>query len=432
MNTHHQHLIVHPSSISGIMVIPTSKSQTLRAILLGSLSTGVSHIEKILDSPDTHAMIQACRSLGAKITREDHVLTIHGVGGVVGGVEDVIDAGNSGLVLRFLCGIAALGRLPIVITGDYSIRHNRFMGDLLHGLRQWGVSAESTRDDDHAPVIIKGPISAYNTQIEGRDSQPVSALLFTAAFSEGTHEIIVNDPGEIPWVDLTLDWLDRLGVSYINESYRKYIVNGKKTIEGFRYRVPGDLSSCSFPVAAALVTKATMTIENVDWRDKQGDKRLFEVLQKMGADITVDSEAKRLVVRGGVPLKGMKIDVNDFIDAIVILGVIGCFAEGETIIYNGGVARQKECDRISAVVMELQKMGADIEEKSDGFVVRKSTLHSAKVWSHHDHRIAMALAIAGMGAHGETIVQEVSCITKTYPTFVEDFILAGAKLETVS
>jgi len=424
-------ITVSSSSVQGSITIPPSKSQTLRAILFGAMGSGKSKINNLLISPDTFAMMEACRCLGAEITYQDNTAIIRGIGSSIRTANDIIDAGNSGLVLRFITAIGAMGAYPIIVTGDYSIRHNRPMNDLLDGLQQFGVRTETLRDNGYAPIIVKGPLRPGTAQVIGCDSQPVSALLIAAGLSQGTYEILVKDPGEKPWVDLTLQWLDRLGICYTNDTYCRYTVTGKREIDPIHYSVPGDLSSCAFPVAAAIVTGSTLTIDHVDLTDEQGDKKLFNILQQMGANIEVIANKQQLIVRGGQSLKGIEVDINDCIDAIVILSVIACYAEGTTVITNAAVAREKECDRIAAIKEELTKMGALIEERPDGLIIHGSSLQGVEVWSHCDHRMALALAVAGMGAIGTTTIQDTTCIAKTYPSFVADFASIGATIEEV-
>lgn len=412
---------VKKSTINGEITIPPSKSHTLRAILFASLAKGDSIIENYLPSPDALAMIEACRSLGANIEISKTRLNIRGIDGKIDKAEDVINAGNSGIVLRFIAAIAGLGTLPIVITGDHSIRHQRPMKPLTTALTQLNVSAISTKGDGFAPIIIQGPLKPGKAFVVGSDSQPVSALLIASAFASGPIEIRVENPGELPWISLTLGWFDKLGISYKNDNFETYKIPGRSNIKGFDYKVPGDFSSASFPIAAALVTNSEVTLKNLDINDSQGDKKLIYVLQEMGANIVVDAEQRLIHIGKGPSLKGIEIDINDFVDAIAILAVIGCYAEGETNIINAGVAREKECDRISCITKELKKMGAQIIEHAEGLTIKHSKLKGAVVHSHNDHRMVMSLAVAGLGAQGETEIRSVDCVSKTYPNFYDDF-----------
>lgn len=417
---------VSRSKLQGSIRLPPSKSQTLRALLFAALAEGTSTVHNYLDAPDTHAMVKACRALGATFEIFSDRMEVRGVAGRLVGADTVIDAGNSGIILRFLSALAALGQQPIVITGDHSIRSRRPMQPLLDALCQLGAKAVSTRGNGFAPLIIQGPWAGGTVKVNGSDSQPVSALLIAASFAPCPTTILVEEPGERPWVDLTLSWLDRLGLPFKRTGYERFELPGKACHKGFTYHVPGDFSSAAYPIVAALITDSEITVENLDMNDPQGDKKLIFTLQQMGADI--DIEPTRLHVRKGGVLKGIEVDINDYVDAITILAVAGCFATGETRIRNAAVARQKECNRIGCVTSELKKMGASITEHADGLTVRQSSLTGSAVLSHADQRLALSLAVAGMAAEGVTHVHDVAWVAKTFPTFSQDMVRLGASI----
>lgn len=416
--------IIDPSTIGGKLQIPSSKSHTLRAILFGALADGTTRITDYLPSPDTLAMIEAVRQLGAEVNVTKSELQV--TGGNLQGPADVIQCGNSGMVLRFIGAIGGLLPHYTILTGDYSIRHNRPVAPLLDGLNQLGAFATSSRQNGYAPILVKGPFTKGKATIDGADSQPVSGLLIAAAFAAHPIELHVNNPGEKPWVDLTLNWLERLGVSYERQGYTFYRINGNSKINSFSYAVPGDFSTAAFPIAAALLSNAELTIENLDMEDCQGDKQIISILEQMGARFTISE--KKITIHSGSILKGMKIDINNCIDALPILAVVGCFAEGTTEIVGGTIARKKESDRIACIATELKKMGAHIEERPDGLVIKKSDLQGAVLNSHHDHRIALALTVAALAAKSQSTLQHVQCVDKTYPTFFDDFRAIGAEI----
>ncbi len=417
---------INPGKLHGEIAIPTSKSHTIRALLFGLMAKGKSRIHHPLPSPDTFAMLDAVRFLGAKVDMDKEVLVIEGVAGKLHAAEDVIQCGNSGQVLRFIGALAALSPNYTVLTGDMSIRHNRPVLPLLDGLTQLGALAVSTRLDGFAPIIVKGPTKGGKATISGEDSQPVSGLLILGAFVP--LELHVTKPGETPWINLTLSWFDRLGIQYENKNFEHYKMKGKSQLKEFEYIVPGDFSSAAFPIAAALVTHSEVTLHNIDMKDVQGDKAIIPALESMGAQF--ESHGSKLHVKKTQTLKGTRIDVNDFVDALPILAVIGCFASGKTEIVNAAIAREKESDRIHCIATELKKMGADIEEKPDGLIIRPARLHgSHELQSHHDHRLAMALSVAALGAHGDSIIHGVDCVAKSYPTFFQDLFHLGAALE---
>lgn len=419
---------VTPSKLKGLIEIPPSKSHTIRALLFSLMAKGKSQVSHPLPSPDTLAMIDAIRHLGAKVDMDNDTLVVEGVAGNLHPAEDVIQCGNSGQVLRFIGAIAALSKSYTVLTGDPSIRHSRPVLPLLDGLTQLGAFASSTRLDGYAPIIVKGPTTENVAEIASPDSQPVSGLLMLGAFTPLT--LKVRNLGEKPWVSLTLNWFDRLGISYENRNFAEFKMKGDAKIEGFSYRVPGDFSSAAFPIGAALVTGSELTLENIQMEDSQGDKAIITALESMGA--TFRSEGTKLHVNKGTGLKGVRLDINDFIDALPILAVIGCFAEGTTEIVNASIARQKESDRIACVAKELKKMGANIEEKPDGLIIHQSKLQGVgNLEAHHDHRLAMALTVAALGADGESVVHGMRSVAKSYPSFFEDFQKIGAQMAVV-
>lgn len=420
--------IVTPSRLKGSIALPSSKSQTLRAILFGALGTGITHISYPLSSPDTQAMIAACRLLGAQIAVQRDALSVQGMGGVPNITSSLIDAGNSGIVLRFCSALCALASEPVVVTGDHSIQHQRPMQPLLEGLSQLGVNVESR--EGFAPVRIRGPLRSGKVLLSGEDSQPVSALLIAGSFAEGPIELCIQNPGEKPWVELTLSWLSRLHIPYERKGFERFYLPGRARYNGFQYTVPGDLSSLAFPLGAALVTGSEISIHNSDLSDVQGDKQLVTMLEAMGACFVYNDKERILHVKAGKPLKGIEVDLNDCIDALPLLAVIACFARGKTVISNAAVARTKESNRIRALFTELSKMGAHIEETVDGLVIEGAPLSASTVHSHQDHRVAMALSVAALGAQGTSCIEAVECVRKTYASFCQDLQHLGAKIES--
>lgn len=423
--------IVNKSSLSGELSVPPSKSHTLRAILFAGLASGTSIIHNYLNSNDTSSMIEACKSMGALVSADSGKLAITGTDGQVLFLKPLtrIDAGNSGIVLRFCSAIGALACSSLMVTGDQSIRSQRPMQPMIDALHQLNVSISSLGDNGYAPLLIQGPIRPGKVRVQGEDSQFVSALLIALAFAKGPSTLLVEKPGEKPWVALTLDWFDRLGISYKNSHFDRFEIAGNTSLKAFAYTIPGDLSSAAFPIAAALITDSELVIQNIDLQDAQGDKELVAILQAMGADIRIDPIHKTLIVKQGSKLKGLEVDINNCIDAITILSVIGCYAQGETRIRNAAIARSKECDRIACIAQELSKMGAQISETADGLSIKESKLMGASLFSHHDHRMAMSLAVAAMGASGTSQIHESRCVAKTFPSFLHDFRKIGAKIE---
>tara|TARA_R110000868_G_scaffold353876_2_gene615071 strand:+ start:21413 stop:22699 length:1287 start_codon:yes stop_codon:yes gene_type:complete len=425
-----QKYIISKSKLSGIINSSPSKSHSIRAILFSGLAKGTSIIHNYLNSPDIKAMLQAVEQLGAKIIKKKDTLEITGFNLFPKTPDDIIDAGNSGQVLRFIAAIASLAKGYTVITGDHSIRYNRPIKPLIEGLNNLGVFCVSSKQDGFAPVIIKGPVINSTTYLDGQDSQPVSALLILSAFLEhNVIEINVRNPGEIPWVNLTLGWLDKFNIKYVNNDFKQYKIFGHNKINHFDYTVPGDFSSVLYPVIAALITNSNITIKNLDSKDLQGDKKVIDILIKMGADVKY-SHNNLIVNKSLNKLLGLDIDVNDFIDAVPILAVLGCFVEGETRLTNAAIARRKESDRLTVITQELRKMGANIIEQEDSLIIKKSILkNNSNLESHNDHRIAMSLAVAALNIEGESSINNISCVSKSYNKFYDDLQSLGVNIK---
>lgn len=423
-----QSLLVTKSTLNGSVSAPPSKSQTLRAILWASLAKGSGIIQNPIDSPDAQAMIDACRLMGASIRKSGDNLIIIGNAGLVNFPKTTIDAGNSGLVLRFITAIAALGNQAVTITGDLSICHNRPIKPLTDALMQLGASVIFCQNPSHPPLTIKGPIQSGQVDLMGADSQPVSALLIAATLLEGETTLLVSNPGETPWVELTLTWLKKLNIPVKQTHYHRYELSGKHHIASFKYTVPGDFSSMSFLLVAAIITQSTLRINHLDFDDAQGDKVIINHLSSMGANIEHDRHS--ISVKPSGKLYGVCLDVNDCIDALPILAVAGAYATGTTCLKNAAIARCKESDRLSAITRELRRMGADMTEDESSLTIEGGKpLVGASLDSHHDHRIAMALAVAALGAKNTTKINNTGCITKSYKHFVRDLSRLGATIK---
>ena len=420
--------VIGQSKLQGRIAIPPSKSHTLRALVFSLMAKGRSEISHYLPSPDTAAMIDAIRLLGARVDAAPETLIVQGTGGNLLPASDVIHCGNSGQVLRFISALAALSPSYAILTGDDSIRQRRPMQPLLNALTQLGAFAQSSRGGGYAPILVKGPMAGNKATLSGVDSQPVSALLIACSFLPHPTEIEVENPGEKPWIDLTLHWLERFNIGYEHRRHEWYRLQGGASIPPFAHTVPGDFSSAAFPLAAALLTHSEITLFPIDMDDPQGDKAIIPLLQEMGARIEIDARAKTLTVKKSPPLRGRKIDVNDFIDALPILAVIACFCEGETELLGGAIAREKESDRIHCIAEELKKMGADIEERPAGLLIRTSKLRGAPLKTSCDHRLVLSLSVAAMAAEGESAIDGVEAAAKSYPTFLEDFRALGANI----
>ena len=252
-------------------------------------------------------------------------------------------------------------------------------------------------------------------------------LLIAATLADAPTELVVRNPGEKPWVGVTLHWLDRCGVEYSNENFERFRVRGRSLWDAFDVQIPLDWSAALYPIVAAVLTPdSEVRAGGMDFGDPQGDKEVINVLREMGADIQIaDGE----VIARSSSLAGREIDCNDFVDQFTLLAVVGTQAQGETVLTKAEVCRHKECDRIAAICGALKAMGADVEERPDGLAVRNSALRGARLDSRADHRLVMTLAVAGLLAEGDTTITSAECVKKTFPDFVAQMQGLGCDMQ---
>jgi 3-phosphoshikimate 1-carboxyvinyltransferase len=422
-------LIVGQSpNLSGSVKVPANKSHSFRALVMAALAEGPSKIHGPAMSNDWMRGVEALEMFGAKVTPHQGLWEITGTGGKLRTPDDIVDCGNSGIILRFFMALAGCCEGYTILSGDESLRHIRLCQPLIDALNKLGAWAVSSKGDGHAPVVVRGRLRGGSAEIDGIDSQPVSALLIASALADAPTELIVKRPGERPWIGMTLDWLTRVGIEFSNDKFQRYRVRGNGKWKGFEVSIPLDWSAALYPIAAAVLTpQSEVQIAGLDPNDSQGDRMVIDVLRSMGADIGFKDG--RLIARSS-HLCGRTIDCNDFIDQFMLLAVVGACAEGETVLTNAQVARHKECDRIAEMCKALAAMGANVQERPDGLVVRQSRLHGANLDSHNDHRMVMTLAVAGMIADEQTQINGIECVKKTFPDFVGQMQGLGADMQT--
>jgi len=423
-------IVEKTEKLEGEITIPSSKSHTIRAVLIASIAEGTSKIKNPLSSADTMAAVEACKALGAKInTSKKEEWIVEGINYTPKNPGKALNMANSGTTLRLLSGIlAALCDFEVQLEGDESLS-SRPMQPLLKSFNQLGAEALSVNNNGYLPIKIKGKMLGGETEIMGITSQYPSSLLLACPLLEQDTTIIVSKPTELPYIKMTLKWLDVQDIKYeASEDLTKFKVFGNQKYKAFEKTIPADWSSAAFPIVAAAITQSNVLITGLDINDTQGDKAIIDYLKKMGADISVEEQGIRIKEK---QLQGCELDINNTPDALPALSVLGCFAEGTTTLINVAQARIKETDRIKVMAEELAKMGADIKEREEGLIIHKSSLKGSKVRGHNDHRIVMALSLAGLIAEGKTEVTTAEAVEVTYPTYIKSMSSLGAKFEVV-
>lgn len=410
--------------LRGEFIPPGDKSISHRAVIIGSLGEGKTEIRGFLNCDDTLSSTRTMMMLGVPMEIEENTVRISGRGLFgLSEPEDTIDAGNSGTTARLLTGILSAQGFFSTITGDRYLRARpmeRVVKPLtLMGARIWG------RDNGkRLPLAIQGSrLSAIRYQLPVASAQVKSALLLAGLYAEGETEIIEPTP--------TRDHTERM-LSYFGADIRRngtdVRIRSGNTLKGGEILVPADISSAAFFIVAALINpNSEILIKGVGINPQRTG--ILEILKRMGGNMETLNERDLngepvgdIIVRSST-LRSTEIGgevIPRTIDELPVIAVAACFAEGETVIRDARELRVKETDRIKAMATELKKLGADIEELDDGMVIRgKETLKGAKCSSWGDHRIAMALAVAGTRASGITEIEDAECVSVSFPGFFD-------------
>ena len=401
--------------LKGELRIPASKSHTIRALLIAAFAAAPSRIRYPLYSEDTRSCLKACRLLGAEIEECEWGWNIlKPVNRTPGQKPLLIDTGNSGTTLYLITAMAALLDRRVEFDGDDQIR-SRSASNLLEALRDLGALIESSAGGC-APYRVTGPLRGGETSVECPTSQYLSALLLALPLVETDVPSLIKVPllMEKPYVEMTLKWMEEQDIQLENRDFREFLIPGNQSYRGFDKSIPSDFSSATFFLCAAALTGSSLTFKGLDMTDSQGDKEVIPMLEKMGCSWKIDGE--NLHFSGG-KLKGAVLDLNDTPDALPALAAAACYAGSKTRIVNVPQARMKETDRIAVMTEELRKMGADILEMPDGMIIQPSRLKGCPVKGHGDHRVVMALAIAALGAEGETSIDTAEAVDITFPGF---------------
>ena len=420
----------------GEVMVPPSKSYTHRAVILASLSEGVSRIFNPLFSRDTLATVRACKAFGVPIMEKrgeeegEKFLEVCGSGNVET-PDDVINVENSGTTLRIITAIAGLSPGATVLTGDDSIR-KRPMQPLLDALQQLGVKAWSTRGNGLAPIVVEGGgFKGGNVAIRGDvSSQFITALLLVAPLGESDCKIkILGEVVSGPYVEITLEMLDLFGVK-VEKKDEGFFIPAPQRYKAVDFYIPGDFSSAAFLIAAAAVTESKVKLLGLRTDSVQGDARIVNIVREMGVKISDYEDG--IIVEGKGELKGVEVNCRDTPDLVPVLASLGACASGVMVLEGAEHARVKESDRIHGPAVELAKMGVKIEEKKDGMVIYGGEAEikgGVMVESYGDHRMAMALSVAALKARYPVEIKDAECVNVSYPRFWNDLERLGVKVE---
>ena len=408
-------------AISAEITVPGDKSISHRAVMLAAMSNGPCVIRGFLPSEDCLSTVGAIRALGIEIERPDEeTLIVHGQRRVFTAPKGDIDCGNSGTTMRLLAGILAGQPFRSRLTGDPSLS-KRPMKRIMEPLQQMGANITAEGKDHRPPLVIEGgKLSPLHYISPVASAQVKSAVLLAGMFAHG--KTSVTEPSQ------SRDHTERMLEYFLVRPQKQDLtvsIHGGQTPESRDFQVPGDISSAAFwMVAAAANPRSHLLVKNIGLNETRTG--IISVLVRMNAHVREAVQTEEAEPLGTIEIKGARLkgtviegkEIPNVIDEIPILAVAAALAHGTTIIRDAGELRVKETDRLTAIATNLRAMGAQVVELEDGLeIIGGAPLHGARVESFGDHRIAMAFAVAGLFAEGETVIQDVDCVNTSYPGF---------------
>ncbi len=416
------------ASAQGTVTLPGSKSISNRVLLLAALSQGTTELRDLLDSDDTRVMLTALQAMGCQVDKRVSSVSITGLGGQTPAAELDLFMGNAGTAMRPLTAALALMGAQARLHGVPRM-HERPIGDLVDALRQLGCDIDYTGQDGYPPLHLKGHQGLQldaPIQVRGDvSSQFLTALLLALPLVAKSQDIVIEVVGELiskPYIDITLNLLQRFGVRVKREGWQRFTLPA-----GSRYTSPGllhveaDASSASYFIAlGALASETGVRIQGVGADSIQGDIRFMDAAAQMGA--VVDSGPNWVQTRRGAwPLKAIDMDCNQIPDAAMTLAVMALYADGPSTLRNIASWRVKETDRIAAMATEARKLGAHVEEGPDWIRVHPiAQWQAASIHTYDDHRVAMCFSLAAFNPAGLPVrIADPKCVAKTFPDYFE-------------
>ena len=409
--------------IDGVIRLPGSKSISNRVLLLAALASGTTEITNLLDSDDTRHMLNALTNLGIffRLSHNNTRCTVRGLGEAFSTSCPMrLFLGNAGTVMRSLLAVLTLSKGSFTLTGEARMK-KRPISHLVDVLRQLGAKVDYLEEEGFPPLKVQGGILTGGTvSVNGSvSSQFLTSLLMAAplARSDTTIDITAGLVSK-PYIDITLSIMASFGVVVVNKDYRRFFVKKDRYISPGHFPVEGDASSASYFLAAGAIKGGEVKVEGVGKDSIQGDVLFLRALEKMGAEVEWGSD---YMMTRRSNLTAVEMDFNHIPDAAMTVATTALFATGTTLIKNVYNWRTKETDRLSAMAVELRKLGALVEEGSDYIsITPPGQIQCATINTYHDHRIAMCFSLAALG-DTEITINDPECTSKTFPGYFDRF-----------
>ena len=412
-------LTVYPSQISGMVTANPSKSHMLRAIVAGLLAGGKTVISNPSFCEDAKAALSVAMDLGAKVEVKKNRVIISGGFDPVG---NTLNCGESGLGLRMFSAVAALSGKEITLVGQGTLK-NRSVAMIKKPLADLG--ARVTLKQGKLPVTVCGPLTGGKTIVDGSlSSQFLTGLLMALPLAEKDSELIVNNLKSRFYIDLTIKVLGDFGIKVINNNYEYFFIQGGQSYRNGEYQIEGDWSGAALLLVAGAIG-GEVEIENLDINSSQADRRIIDVLEQFGARISKSNNGIQVIK---AEMKPFNFDATDSPDLFPPLVALASYAKGKSRIKGVSRLAGKESNRAEALVEEFAKVGIKIETDDDDMIVHGGAVTGGTINSRNDHRIAMAAAVAGVGAWGSINIQDYECISKSYPDFFTDYQKTGGRI----
>lgn len=411
---------IHPSTLSGTIQSNASKSSMQRACAAALLCNGTTIIKNPGHSNDDKAALEIIQKLGATILEENGDLRINSEG--VKPISDEVNCGESGLSIRMFTPIVALSEKTIRINGSGSLL-TRPMDVFDEVLPQLGVTIKSNKGK--LPLEIKGPLMPKDIEIDGSlSSQFLTGMLMAFGSKAENITIKVSDLKSKPYIDLTLNVMKAFGVEVENKNYEEfYFKLSGSSYKGTIYTVEGDWSGAAFLLVAGAIA-GNITVKGLDVFSTQADKKILEALMDCGCQLSIEPEQIEI---GSAPLKPFHFNATECPDLFPPLVALASYCKGKSVIEGTSRLTHKESNRAITLQEEFAKMGVQIDLQDDLMIVHGGAkLKSGTVHSRHDHRIAMACAVAALKAEGDVTIEEAEAINKSYPDFYEHLKKLGA------
>lgn len=415
--------LIQHSAIKGRIKVPSSKSVVQRAIAIALLAKGRSVISNVSFCNDVLNAVGVIRSLGADVKISDDTMIIESRGFHEMKIKEgtVINCGESAFLLRIFSAVAAQFNKNIVITGEKTLM-DRSAGMIEKSLKKLGAACST--DNGFPPVIIKGPLIQKELLIDASStSQFLTGLLIALSATGNERKIIVRNLTSKPYVDVTIELLEKSGISIINGMYSEFFIPASE-LQPISITAEGDWSGAAFPAVAGAIC-GSVELNGLDFDSAQGDRNILKYLEKAGAVVKLSGDSvtieKDLLI-------SFEADCTDTPDLFPPLAALAVHCEGTSIIHGVNRLANKESDRAAALINEFGKLGIDIKISGNEMMITGGKIKGGTVFSHNDHRIAMALAVASLKSESPVCLTSAECVNKSWPGFFEMLSSSGGKI----